>query len=216
MSAAAAKIQPPPYYSAAFPTWKPPLLTEEEYEEILADSTEKLEFCDGLIIGMAGGDSTHSLIKANTVATLRDAFRKRPCRVYDSDMKVRVEETGMNAFPDAVVVCGKPEFQDDQQTTLENPNLIVEVLSKTTEAFDRGRKFWNYRHLKSLHTYVLISTERPLVDVYELNAEEHWQIESFDGTAAVMKLNHFDLEIPLNQLYEKTAFDPTFVDSEAR
>jgi len=117
---------------------KLPRVTEEKYEEILAKSDVKLELMEGQVRSMAGGGASHSLVKSNTVRHLGNAFAKRPCRVYDRDMKVKAEANGMNSFPDASVVCGKPEFKDEKQLTLLNPGLIVEVLSPATEAFDRG------------------------------------------------------------------------------
>ena len=208
-----AALKLPPAPAPVFIKHTPPRLTEEEYEDILAKSDVKLEFLNGQIHAMAGGGASHSLVKSNTIARLNDAFRKRPCRVYDSDMKVKAEASGMNSFPDASIVCGKPEFKDDKRLTLLNPGVIVEVLSPGTEAFDRGMKFLNYREIPSLHTYVLISTEEPLVEVYELNADAHWQLETFRGADSTVRLHHCEVEIPLADFYEKTEFDPAWVEA---
>lgn len=186
----------------------PPRVTEEEYEAILEKSVEKLEFRNGQIVMMAGGTDTRSLVKSNLVRQLGNAFSKRPCRVYDSDMKVKVEASGLNTFPDASIVCGQPKFNSDKRITLLNPGAIFEVLSEGTEAYDRGEKFWNYRHMPSLKTFVLISTAQARVEVFELAADEQWQLTTFDGFDACLRLKHYDIELPLSSLYEKTDLDP--------
>lgn len=194
--------------SFAFHNDPPPQITEEEYEEFLADSKEKLEFLDGKIIMMAGGSYSHSLLKANAVGELRSAFRKLRCRVLDSDMKLKVEATGLNTFPDASVVCENPKFKDGRELSLLNPSLIVEVLSQTTEAYDRGEKFWHYRQILSLNTYVLISATAVRIEVYEVGDDREWHLSTFNGMDAVMKLRHYGIEIPLAAIYEMTPLEP--------
>ncbi len=187
---------------------RPPRTTEEEYEAILADSPDKLEFLDGKIVMMAGGGYSHSHLKTNTTRELGNAFRKRRCHVLDSDMKVKIVKTGLNTFPDASVVCGAPQFKDEKQLTLLNPGLLVEVLSASTESYDRGTKFWHYRQIPSLNTYVLISTTAVRIEVFELDDDEGWHLTTFDGPEAVMKLRHYEVEIPLAAIYEMTPLDP--------
>jgi len=186
----------------------PPRVSEEEYEVILEKSVEKLEFRNGQVVAMAGGGDTHSLAKGNLIGELKRALKARPCRVYDSDMKVKIGPTGLNTFPDASIVCGKPQFKNEKRNTLLNPEALFEVLSDGTEAYDRGDKFWNYRHLPSLTTYVLVSTKQPLVEVFELE-DAVWQLSTFDGREASMTLKHHDLSIPLAAIYEKTDLDPS-------
>jgi Uma2 family endonuclease len=186
----------------------PPRVTEEEYEAILEKSVEKLEFRNGQIIMMAGGGDTHSLVKSNVVRHLGNILSKRRCRVYDSDMKVKVEASGLNTFPDASIVCGQSKFNSEKRHTLLNPGAIFEVLSESTEAYDRGEKFWHYRHIPSLKTFVLVSTAQARVEVFELGEDDQWQLTTFDGFDATLRLKHYDLEIPLSGLYETTDLDP--------
>lgn len=188
----------------------PKRISEEEYEAVLEKSVEKLEFRDGRIVMMAGGGETHSLVKSNLVRHLGNALNKRPCRVYDSDMKVKVAATSLNTFPDASIVCGKSEFKDDRRQTLLNPGTIIEVLSESTEAYDRGEKFWHYRHLPSLRTYLLLSSTQVRAEVFELDDSGTWVLATFDGLESAVKLRHYDMEIPLAALYEKTVLDPDF------
>ncbi|MFN0080190.1 MAG: Uma2 family endonuclease [Prosthecobacter sp.] len=186
----------------------PPRITEEEYEAVLEKSVEKLEFRNGQIIMMAGGGDTHSLVKGNAIHQLKAALSKRPCRVYDSDMKVKIEASSLNTFPDAAIVCGKPQFKNDKRNTLLNPGVLIEVLSDSTEAYDRGEKFWHYRHLPSLRTYVLLSSEQIRAEVFDLCEDGTWALTTFDGFDAILKLRHHEIEIPLAALYEKTILDP--------
>lgn len=189
----------------------PKRISEEEYEAVLEKSHEKLEFRDGRIMMMANGDGeTHSLVMSSLVHQLGNAFSGRPCRLYMSDMKVKVTATSLNTFPDASIVCGKPQFKDDRRQTLLNPGAIIEVLSESTEAYDRGEKFWHYRHLPSLRTYLLLSSTQVRAEVFELDDSGTWVLATFDGLESAVKLRHYDMEIPLAALYEKTVLDPDF------
>ncbi len=192
--------------SAALKLDEPLRYSWEAYEAALEASQERLEFHDGVVISMAGGTDVHSLIKSNVVGELRAAMRKRPCRVYDSDMKVRVEATNQGLFPDASIVCGHSTFENLYRRSLLNPNLIVEVTSESSDEYDHGKKFWHYRHLSSLHTFVLISSESVLVEVFERMTGDEWRLRTFEGLEAVVKLEHAELELPIGALYEKTSF----------
>ena len=172
---------------------------------MLDASAEKLEFRNGVVVAMAGGTESHSLVKSNVVALLHAAFRKRPCRVYDSDMKVKVEATAQGLFPDASVVCGHSAFDDLHRRSLLNPGMVVEVTSESTSEYDHGKKFWHFRHITSLHTYVLISSEEVLVEAFERLDGGDWRLRTFEGLNGVVRLEHMELELPIHDLYEKTA-----------
>jgi Uma2 family endonuclease len=187
----------------------PNRITEAEYEALLEQSEVKLEFREGCIIAMAGGSDTHSLVKSSLMRHLGNALAGRPCRVYDSDMKVKVSVTGLNTFPDASIVCGKPEFKDERRLTLLNPGAIFEVMSPSTADYDRRAKFWHYEQLPSLRTYVLIATDSVRVEVMERDENNEWRWRLSEGLQATMKLNHYDVEIPLSSLYEMTELLPS-------
>ena len=178
-----------------------------QYEEMLAASDVKLEFRDGEVVAMAGGSETHSLVSTNAARQLGNQLSNFPCRVYNSDMKVRVEATQQAFFPDASVVCDPSKFTDLHRRSLLNPCLIAEVLSESTAAYDRGKKFWHYRHLESLHTYLLISTDEALVEVYERMDGGDWRLRTYDGLEAEIRLEHLELCIPVAGLYAKTSLD---------
>lgn len=205
MSAVAITINAP---SAGSVPKLPPKLSEAEYEEILEKSPEKLEFRNGMIFAMAGGSPSHSLAKMNLGYSLKRALMGRGCRVFDSDMKVKVEATGLNTFPDLSIVCQKLRFNDERGMTLLNPGVIVEVLSEGTEGYDRGEKFWHYRQMADLRCYVLVSTRTPLVEVYERQPDESWRLTTFNGWDAVMRLEELGVSIPLSEVYALTALDP--------
>jgi Uma2 family endonuclease len=127
---------------------------------------------------------------------------------------VKVEASGLNTFPDASIVCGQPRFNSEKRITLLNPGAIFEVLSEGTEAYDRGEKFWNYRHMPSLKTFVLISTNQARVEVFELGEGDQWQLTTFDGFEAILRLKHYDIEISLADVYDKTDLDPSTPPNE--
>lgn len=205
MPAVAIKINAPSAYSAPK---LPPKLSEAEYEEILEKSPEKLEFRNGMIFAMAGGSPSHSLVKVNLGHRFSNALAGRGCRVFDSDMKVKVEATGLNTFPDLSIVCQKLRFKDQRGMTLLNPGVIVEVLSEGTEGYDRGEKFWHYRQMPDLRCYVLVSTRTALVEVYERQPDDSWRLTTFHGWDAVMRLEELGVSIPLSEVYALTALDP--------
>ncbi len=132
-------------------TWTP-----AEYLAWERAAPDKHEFLGGEIFAMAGASFAHNKIVGNIVGELRDALRDRPCDVTPSDLRVKIPAVGLYTYPDAVVVCGEPQFEDDKLDTLLNPTVIVEVLSDSTEAYDRGKKFRYYRTIPSLRDYVLV------------------------------------------------------------
>jgi Uma2 family endonuclease len=128
-----------------------------EYLALERSSREKHEYCDGEVFAMAGASREHNLIVANVVGELRAALRHRPCEVYPSDMRLKVPAAGTYSYPDASALCGSAEFEDAEVDTLLNPAVIVDVLSESTEDYDRGTKFKNYRSIPSFREYVVVS-----------------------------------------------------------
>jgi Uma2 family endonuclease len=129
----------------------------EEYLAFERKSPIKHEFCDGSIFAMARANRWHNLITGNLYRTVSAQFLDRPCEAYISDMRVLVSATGLYTYPDIVAVCDERRFEDSEVDTLLNPNLIVEVLSPSTETYDRGKKFAHYRRLESLGEYVMVA-----------------------------------------------------------
>jgi Uma2 family endonuclease len=181
-------------------------LTPEEYlaRERLAET--KSEYYDGETFAMSGGSEEHSLIATNAATELNLQLRERPCKVYNSDMRVQVAEEGPFTYPDVTVVCGEAQFADAEVDTLLNPTLIVEVLSPTTELWDRGGKFEQYRQRESLQEYVLIAQDRPHAERFSRQPDGQWLLAEVNGLEAVLALPAIGCELALAQVYHKVTF----------
>ncbi len=184
-------------------------LTPEQYLEIERQAEFKSEYYRGQMFAMAGAKEPHNLLAGNVFGELRERFRKRPCKVYQSDMRVRVSATGLYTYPDVSAVCGEARFADDELDTLLNPNVIAEVLSPSTEAYDRGRKFEHYRSIDSLAEYLLVSSDRVQVELFARQPDGHWLLTAASGPDGVIELRSIDCRLALRDLYEKVEIPPT-------
>jgi Uma2 family endonuclease len=182
-----------------------PFLTPEEYLEIEREAETRSEYLDGEMFAMSGGSREHNLIGTNLVRELSLQLKRRPCEVYSNDQRVRVPETGLYTYPDIVVICGEPLFEDEAVDTLLNPLLIVEVLSPTTEAYDRGKKFEGYRTIPTLTEYVLVSQHKPQVEQYLRQDGQHWQFTATSGRERSVSLASIQCELALAEIYDKVA-----------
>lgn len=189
-------------------------LTVEEYLAIEETAGYKSEFYDGEMFAMSGGNFTHSTLKVNLYGQLYARLRGGECRLSDSDMRVLVPATGLHVYPDASVVCGPPQFTSAQETTLVNPHLIVEVLSPSTERYDRTSKFWHYQTIASFTDYVLVTQDTPQVEHFHRNANGEWLYQSYKGLDAVLKLPAQRIEIPLHEIYDNVVFAATTAASD--
>lgn len=180
-----------------------PRLTPEEYLALERAATSKSEFFNGEMFAMAGATEEHVLIVVNVAGELRAQLRGRPCRTYSNDMRVKVSETGMYTYPDVVVVCGEPQFDDEHRDTLLNPTAIFEVLSPSTEAYDRGEKFAQYQRLESLREYVLIAQDRHRVEQYVRQQEGQWLYSEVRGLGETVHLPSIGCDIALSEVYDK-------------
>ena len=178
-------------------------VTPEEYLALEREAETKSSYIDGEILPMPGASEKHTLIMGNLVGELYTRLSGRGCRIYPSDLRVRVSETGMYTYPDVCVVAGKPQMlADGKNDNLLNPTVIIEVLSPSTEAFDRGRKWENYRQLASLREYLLVSQAEPLVERL-LRDGEDWKRTEFRGLDAVVRFESLDCEVPLVKVYDQ-------------
>jgi Uma2 family endonuclease len=199
----AQSVQPTIIGGVAMSLQPKPYLSPEDYLALERRAEFKSEYFDGEIFAMSGASEAHNLIVANTVVDLGVQLKKRPCKLYPNDMRVKVSPTGLFTYPDVVVVCGQPRFDDSHQDTLLNPTLIVEVLSDSTEAYDRGRKFEHYRKLESLMEYVLIAQHRPHVESYRRQPDQRWVLTESDGLDSKLRLDAIDCELALAEIYDK-------------
>ena len=178
-------------------------LTPEQYLEIEREAEFKSEYYQGEMFAMAGAAEAHNVLVANLVASLHHQFRSGPCRVYPSDMRVGVHATGLYTYPDVVVACGERRFLDGRRDTLLNPSLLIEVLSPSTEAYDRGKKFEHYRSIESLREYLLVASDRVHADLYTRQPDGRWLLTSADRLEDSLDLQSIGCRLALADLYEK-------------
>ncbi|MGH3086647.1 MAG: Uma2 family endonuclease [Rubrobacteraceae bacterium] len=179
------------------------LLTEEEYLAIERRAEFRSEFLEGEMFAMAGASRRHNRIVSNLVITLGNQLRERPCNVYSNDMRVKIPGTGLYTYPDVVATCGEETFADDEQDVLLNPMVIIEVLSDSTEARDRGRKFEHYQSVESLSTYALVSQGAARVEQYVRQEGGAWLYTEAHKDDAVVGLEAILCELKLEDVYAK-------------
>ncbi len=180
-------------------------LTPEEYLAVEREAAYKSEYLQGEAFAMVGASRRHNLISGNVFGELRQQLRDEPCEAYTNDMRVRVQSVGLYTYPDVVVVCSEPQFEDKYIDTLLNPTLLVEVLSESTEAYDRGRKSAFYRTVESLTEYLLVSQDEPRVEQYVKQSDGRWlltDIRSLDDNVVLVSL---PCQLAMKSIYEKVA-----------
>ena len=181
-------------------------LSPQEYlaQERRADF--KSEYLRGEVFAMAGASYEHTLVKDNLARKAGNQLENGPCRVLTSDMRVKVNATGLYTYPDIAVVCEEPQFEDKQFDTLLNPRTLVEVLSDSTEKYDRGAKFRHYRQIPSLQEYVLVAQDRPLVERYVRQADGSWLVTEFDDLSQTFAFASIPVRVPLAEIYSGVKF----------
>lgn len=195
------------------------LLTIEEYLAFERDAEERHEYLDGVLYAMAGESPTHGDISANLVYELMRQLRERNCRVRIKDTKVfsgsllqaqlRKSRKGLFSYPDIVVVCDEPRYLENHPEVLMNPQVLIEVLSESTEGFDRGEKFLRYRRaLPSLTDYILVWQELPLLEHFTRQPEDAWLLRVVEGLDATLHIASLDCAIPLSEIYRLVNFPP--------
>jgi Uma2 family endonuclease len=180
-------------------------LTAEEYLALERRSETKSDFVDGDILARAGAIQEHITIESNIGGQLYIQLRGGRCRSYGSNARVKVSETGAYVYPDLVVVCGEPVFEDEHGDSLLNPTLIIEVLSPSTEAYDRGEKWGHYRELSSLQEYVMVAQDRHRIERYARLAGTHWDYSECDDPDGTVVLDAIGAELKLADVYEGVA-----------
>lgn len=183
----------------AHPT--PPPMPVEEYLELEENSTIKHEYIDGHVYAMAGGTVDHGAIAVNAVAFLRSLLRGGPCRVYNSDVKVRLGPRRF-VYPDVSVSCDERDRANGRAKFISHPRLVIEVLSPTTADYDRSDKFEMYRAVASCEEYVLVNTEQPAVEVRTRQATGEWR-RTIAGTGEEIVLSSVGLRVPIAVFYEE-------------
>lgn len=181
-------------------------LTSEQYLEIERKADHKSEYRSGEMVALAGVIEQHSLIVMNVSGSIWQQTKGRPCKVYPRDLRVKVDAAGLYTYPDIVVVCGEARFDDGQMDTLLNPMVLIEVLSKSTEAYDRGEKFLHYRRLESVSDYLMVAQHTTRIEHYVRQHDGLWLLSEASGPEGVVEIASIDCRLTLLDVYDKVDF----------
>lgn len=180
-------------------------LSSQEYLTKEQIASEKSEFLNGEVFAMAGASRAHNQITSNLVVAIGSQLLDKPCSVYSSDMKVHTlsESVDKYSYPDVVATCGDQQFEDEHSTVLLNPVLIIEVLSPSTEAYDRGLKFFHYQLIPSLREYLLVAQDYCRVEHYYRKADQQWVYSEFHALSDKMIIYTLDCELKVADIYRR-------------
>lgn len=184
--------------SQATPTYSP-----QQYLAIERDAQQKHEYLNGEIFAMVGASERHNLIAVNLVASIYSQLRGTPCKVYSTDMRLKVSATGLYTYPDVIALCGEAHFDDEQRDTLLNPTVVIEVLSKSTEGYDRGEKFAHYRRIESLAEYLLISQDKYCIEHYVRQPDNQWLMSEVSKLDERIELPSIKCTLLLSDVYDR-------------
>ena len=182
-------------------------VTPEEYLAAERLSETRSEYVDGVVYPMTGARLNHIQIVSNITVELANQLKGRPCRVLQSELKIRLQESRKFFYPDVTVLCDEPQFHDERRDIILNPLIVVEVLSKSTEAFDRGAKFQAYRTIESLKEYLLVEQNTPLVEQYVRHEDGKWALSTAAGLENSLTLPSIGCTLNLGAVYDKVDFN---------
>ena len=185
-------------------------ITPEEYLALERRAEIKSEYLDGEVFATSGTTLLHNIIVLNIATELNTQFMDRPCQVYSSDLRVKVSPTGLYTYPDIAAVCGEPQLEDDHFDTLLNPELIIEVLSDSTESYDRGKKFAHYRTIESLGEYVLVSQTECRIERFGRQEDGNWLHTECTDPDGSIELRTVACRLSLSRVYHKVNFIRNF------
>ncbi len=191
-----------------------PHLTPEEYLALERTAEYKSEYFAGEIFAMAGASERHVSIVANLMYMLVGQLKGRPCKAYANDLRLKVSPTGLYTYPDILVVCGTPRFADEQKDTLLNPLVLMEVLSESTEAYDRGKKFDHYRALTSVSDYLLVSQDQHKIESFVRQPDNRWLFAAYTALDDVVEITSIACALPLRDVYDKVEISGEMLDAE--
>ncbi len=178
-------------------------LTVEEYFALEEELNQKFEYVNGEIFDMTGGSINHSLISSSAVASLIFSLKDKPCIVLNSDAKLYIDHVDSYFYPDAMVVCDENNISDKY---VQNPEIIIEVLSPSTEGYDHGKKFAFYRLIKTLKTYIMLHQDKPLAEVYQRNPDNSWLLKEYSGLEQVITIDD-KVQLAMADLYRQVNLD---------
>lgn len=184
-----------------------PLLTPEEYLALERRGEGKHEYVAGEVVAMVGASFRHNLIQSDTQTSLNLQLRPTACTVVGSDLRVKITPLGIYTYPDLTIICGVPQFEDSELDTLLNPSVVIEILSISTERYDRGLKFHRYQLIPSLREYLLIAQDRPRIDHYLRRPDDSWGRTTIDGLDGIVALPTVDSTLALRDVYRQVTFE---------
>lgn len=185
-----------------------PYISPQEYLRLERQSEFKSEYVNGQIFAVTGASRKHNLITTNISSSLHTQLKGRPCEVYAVDMRVKVRATGLYTYPDVAVACGEPEFEDDFVDTLLNPTLLIEVLSPSTERYDRIAKSSYYRTIDSLTEHLLVAQDEIRVEQYVKQPNGEWSLREYLALNDSAHLPSINCVLALSEVYDRISFDP--------
>lgn len=180
----------------------------EEYVALERVSEQRHQFYRGQIFAMSGGNARHSRVSVNLVRHLDQRLQGGDCEVYDKDMRIKVNANGLYTYPNASVVCGNAQFEDEKKDTLLNPLVIFEVLSPSTADYDRGTKFELYRGLASLREYVIVAQEQAYIEHHVKQPDGSWLLSEIRGLEQSLSVVAAGCTLPLGDIYRRVTFGP--------
>jgi len=181
-------------------------ITVEEYWELESTSPVKHEYFDGCIYAMAGGSNRHAVVCTNASAALSVRLRGKPCRAVSSEQRVKIEATGLETYPDTSVYCPPSRFEGKNDEVLLTPAVLIEVLSPSTSAYDKGDKFGHYKQIESLRDYLLVEQKKMQVEHFHRLENGDWLLKTLSTLDAKVELESIDCVLPLNELYDGVEF----------
>ena len=181
-------------------------MSPEEYLEFEHHSDIKHEYIDGEVYAMAGTTKAHNTISLNLAILFREKLKNSNCQTFMADIKVNISNKKRFFYPDIVVTCD--DNDDVNAYDIKFPKVIVEVLSESTEKFDRGKKFQYYRTIPSLQEYILVSSQEYLIECFRRTKNDLWTLQTYEGLNAILRIENFTIDAPLSEIYATLSFDP--------
>ncbi|MEG4281601.1 Uma2 family endonuclease [Microcoleus sp. A006_D1] len=193
--------------TTTLPTTEQHYFTEEQYLALEETAEDKSEYLDGEIIPMTGGSTNHNRLAGNVYIALNLALPEQEYDVFIGDVRLWVPKVRLYTYPDVMVILGKPEYHNNRTDMITNPQVIVEVLSKSTRNYDRGDKFAFYKSIPTLREYILIDQTKIKVEQYSKTENKRWLYSEYDEEDTALVFNSFQLEVPLSAIYKKVNFE---------
>jgi Uma2 family endonuclease len=181
-------------------------VSAEDYLKVERAATEKHELHEGQIVTMSGALMPHNHIVSNLFSLIGPFLKGKKCKVFTSDLRVSIPTADSFTYPDLSIVCGKPEMSDDVFDTITNPSVLIEVMSRSTEKYDRGTKFFYYMQIPSLKEYILIDSKSVFVQLATRQVDNSWKFEEFKDISTSFKIKTIEKSVALTEVYEDVQF----------